>query len=274
MKKNLNLFRFIVLTLLLLTACNPQPKDVTEQMKDYETAWMEAYNNGDAHALAMCYTADAKLYPENSDVIEGRDAIETFWNGAMTMGMAKARPTTVNAVAVGNMAIHVGDYKSFNKDNQLIDQGKYLVTRKNGKGEWKIDKHMWATNIPESPIKGAWRLVEIKHVSNGKEAYHFPGGGFEMQQIKIWTNGHFSFSGLYSMNNESTDNYGGGTYSIDGENIYSENIEYSASKPLVGTSIKMRIEVVGNTLTQTYPVEEDGTIDEDNYSFEKYVRLD
>lgn len=148
MKKNFSLFPLIILSLVFLTACNPQPKDVTEQMKDYATEWMEAVNNGDAHALAMCYTADAKLYPENSDVIEGRDAIEAYWNIALDMGMAKAEPTTKVATAVGNMAVHEGKYKSFTKDGQLIDEGKYLITRINEEGEWKIDKHMWATSMP------------------------------------------------------------------------------------------------------------------------------
>jgi|GEM_PF-294816 len=272
-KRTLSFLTLAFLAVIGLTACTPQPKDLTEQMKTYETAWKEAYNNGDAHALAMLYTADAKLYPDNSNVIEGRDAIEAFWNSALTMGMARAEPTTVSATAVGNMMIHEGEYKSFTKDDQLIDRGKYLLTRQKEEGDWKIDKHIWNSSIPELPVKGAWKLMEYKNITDGSVAYSFPGS-FEMGQIKIWTDNHFCFSGTYTINNETTDNYGGGTFTLDGGNIYSENIEFHTSKPMIGTSVKMLIEVKGNTLTQTYPVDDSGNFDENNYSVEKYVRLD
>jgi|GEM_PF-360760 len=157
MKNVKSFLRFLTLaflTVIVLTACTPQPKDLTEQMKTYETAWKEAYNNGDAHTLALCYTADAKLYPDNSDVIEGRDAIEGFWKIAFTMGMAKAEPTTISATAVGNTAIHIGEYKSFTKDGQMIDRGKYLLTRQKEEGDWKIDKHMWNSSMP-APVARA-----------------------------------------------------------------------------------------------------------------------
>jgi len=157
MKNVKSFLRFLTLaflTVIVLTACTPQPKDLTEQMKTYETAWMEAISNGDAHALAMSYTIDAKLLPTNSKPIEGQDAIEAFWKGALEMGIAKVEITPVAAQAVGNMLVHEGEYKSFNKNDQMIDQGKFLATRILVDGQWKIDKHMWNTSMP-APVARA-----------------------------------------------------------------------------------------------------------------------
>lgn len=277
MKNVKNLHGILVLMLLSLfcfSSCDQQPKDVTEQIKQANATFMEAYNNGDAHALAMCYTVDGKVFPANSEAIEGQEAIEAFWNGAIGMGIAKAELETESANAIGNMAVEIGKYKLYTKEGQLIDHGKYLVNWTKVDGIWKLHQDIWNTSIPEPPMKGAWKLVSYKNIANGSMASNFPDAQLEMHQIKIWTNGHFAFSGTYAMNDQLNDNYGGGTYNLIGENIYSENITFHTSKDMIGTSIKMALEVKGNTLTQIYPIDDQGNYDEDNYSVEKYERLD
>lgn len=276
MKKRNHLF--VVLTSILFTgimffSCQPQKVDVTDQIKEANEAFMEAFNNGDAHAVAMNYTSEAKLFPANSDAIEGPEAIESFWNGALGMGVAKAELKTVNAEAVGNMAVEEGTYKLFTKDNQVIDHGKYIVSWKKVDGKWKLDKDIWNTSVLLNPVIGAWNLVAFKQVSDGSLTYNFPDGNVEGSQIKIWTNGHFCFSGHYVQNGEKMDNYGGGSYIMNG-NIYEEHLDYFPLASSVGNTVKLKIEMKGDTLIQTYPVDADGNIDKNNYSVEKYLRLD
>ncbi len=109
---------------------------------------MEAFNNGDANALSKNYTSNAKLFPSNSDIIEGQEAIEGFWNAVMSMGIKKALLETVTAESFGNVAIEEGRYKLYVEGGQVADQGKYIVTWKNEDGQWKLHQDIWNTSNP------------------------------------------------------------------------------------------------------------------------------
>lgn len=120
-------------------------------------------------------------------------------------------------------------------------------------------------------IEGAWQLVYAKTVAGGKLQSTFPGnviGG----QMKMWYNGHVIFSGLFKQDTVSSDNYGGGTYTLKGK-MYHESIVYHASKNYVGQNIRMLLEISNDTLTQVWPVSENGRIDTTGYNVEKYIRL-
>ena len=88
----------------------------------------------------------------------------------------------------------------------------------------------------------------------------------------MWSKENFSFVWRVAINDSLMDNYGGGTYTLDG-NHYIENVLYHRAKNLLG-SIKMLIEVKGDSLIQTWPTDENWQIDKSNYNIEKYIRLD
>ena len=44
-------------------------------------------NHSDAEGLASLYSEDAKILSPNRDFIEGMNAIQTFWQGALEMGI-------------------------------------------------------------------------------------------------------------------------------------------------------------------------------------------
>jgi uncharacterized protein (TIGR02246 family) len=45
--------------------------------------WAEAFNKGDAGALAAMYTEDAYVLPPGAEMMKGRSAIEVFWRQQM-----------------------------------------------------------------------------------------------------------------------------------------------------------------------------------------------
>jgi len=139
--------------------------------------------------------------------------------------------------------------------------------------QWKIVFLAYIDTLSYNGIIGAWNLVEFRRTNNSSLVYSFPNGNVNGEQIKIWTNGHFSFVGEFVLNGKKTDNYGGGSYSLNGKN-YDEHIESHVSKSSIGSTVKMLMEIKGDTLIQTYPVDADGNIDKNNYSVEKYIRLD
>lgn len=143
-----NIFAFIFLLNLIFSSCNQEPTDVSGEIKEANKGFMEAFNKGDANALAQNYTSNAKLYPTNSDVIEGQEAIEGFWNTAMNMGIKKAQLETITAEGYGNTAIEEGRYKLYVEGDQMVDQGKYIVTWKKEAGKWKLHQDIWNTSNP------------------------------------------------------------------------------------------------------------------------------
>lgn len=136
----------ILLLVLTFPGCKPVPTDVKSEIEKANAGFVAAYNNGDAKALATNYTENAKLYPSNSDVIEGTQAIEGFWNAVMKMGIKRAQMETVSAESFGIIAVEEGRYKLFVEGDMVVDQGKYIVTWQKVDGQWKITRDIWNTN--------------------------------------------------------------------------------------------------------------------------------
>jgi hypothetical protein len=123
----------------------------------------------------------------------------------------------------------------------------------------------------KSSIEGAWQLIRTQSVTNGKVETIDPGVGSE---FKTWSGKNFMFVGRWTENSKTTDNYGFGTYTLDGKNNYAETILYHFNKPYEGQTIKMKLEYRNDTVFQIYHrLDSAGNPDEKIYSVEKYIRL-
>jgi hypothetical protein len=69
------------------------------------------------------------------------------------------------------------------------------------------------------------------------------------------------------------DNYGGGTYKLDGTHC-EESYLYFGEKSMVGTSQKLLLEIKNDTLIQTWPCDNNWQINKSNYNIQKLVRKD
>ena len=106
-------------------------------------AAVAAFNSGDAAAMAACYTEDARMFPPDQSPIAGREAIQEFWQGAMTAGMAGLQLETDEIEAKGDTAFEVGRYKTFSPTGEQIEQGKYIVVWKKVGGTWFLHRDIW-----------------------------------------------------------------------------------------------------------------------------------
>jgi uncharacterized protein (TIGR02246 family) len=98
--------------------------------------------------LPGLYTTDGQLLPANSDAIQGTEAIRTFWQGAMEMGLKEAILETVEVDTHGDTAIEVGRYKLLAEGGAEADHGKYLVVWKYKAGNWRLHRDIWTTSQP------------------------------------------------------------------------------------------------------------------------------
>lgn len=140
---------------IIICSCTPEPTDSTNEFIKISKAFSEAFNKGDANAVAKFYTSTAKIYPQNDKVIEGQEAIEDFWRHAMNLGVKNGLFETVKAETVGNITIEEGRYKLYAKGDILVDQGKYIVTWKKVDGKWKLHNDIFNTSKPAPNIQAS-----------------------------------------------------------------------------------------------------------------------
>ena len=119
----------------------------------------------------------------------------------------------------------------------------------------------------KSPIEGAWKLVYGKWASSDQT---FPAQ-VQGSSIKFWSKENFAFDGQFKMDTMVMDNYGWGTYTLDG-NKYIEQVILHADKPSIGKAVRLILEIRNDTLIQSYPADENWKLPE-KYSTEKFIRL-
>jgi len=145
--------RQLLITLLIICAAS-----VAEAQQSARTAieantkqFVEAFNKGDAAAVANMYTMDARVLPPNAEMVEGRGNIQKFWQGAMTAGVKMVSLETVHVETQGNVAVEVGRYTTTTPGaggTTTTDKGKYVVMWKREGGSWKLAVDIFNTNIP------------------------------------------------------------------------------------------------------------------------------
>jgi hypothetical protein len=120
----------------------------------------------------------------------------------------------------------------------------------------------------KSPIEGTWKMVYGKWVSIGP-TYPAQTKG---DQIKMFSKKHFMFVGHFEADTLSGDNYGWGTYTLNGNKYEEHEVQHSA-KSYMGQTVRLLVEIRNDTLIQKWPANENWKLEKD-YSVEKYVRAE
>lgn len=175
-KTHAGLLALLSLVFFLISSCTQGPADVTQKIQEANNAFMKTIESGDATALAMHYTSNAKLLPANGAIIEGREAIEAHWSKALEMGMEKPDFKTLEALQYGDVVIEEGLYTIY-AGGQVADQGKYIVTWEKEEGQWKLHRDIWNSSMP-APLPRAsenetvwvvWNRIKADKVSQFEE---------------------------------------------------------------------------------------------------------
>ena len=152
-----SIFVFSIIAVMSFTffACTSQQMDVAKvrtAIEEADAKFVEAFNQGDAAAVAALYTDDATLLPPNNKMIQGKDGVQEFWNGAMQMGVKVAALTTVDVSGSGNLAYEIGKYSlTIQPEGQEAtkDEGKYIIVwKRDVDGSWKLHADIWNSSMP------------------------------------------------------------------------------------------------------------------------------
>jgi len=122
----------------------------------------------------------------------------------------------------------------------------------------------------KSSIHGTWKLISATRSLGDSVIYST--GKAKFSQIKMIYNGHFVFTGRFIVNNDTLDNYGGGTYSLQRIN-YTENIAYHMNRSYIGNSIPFEAHIAHDTLIMEGPRKIGKYRDVNWRLMEKYVRV-
>ena len=126
------------------------------------------------------------------------------------------------------------------------------------------------TQEERSPLEGTWRCVSVGSVE-------YPDTGFQSMaengMIKTFSKKYFTFVGRVTNDSVILDEYGAGTYTLDG-NKYEEFMIYHDIKSLIGKRFKAIDEIRNDTLYHRFNMD---TVNSwqlgKGYVTEKFVRL-
>ncbi len=147
----------LCLTMIVTLACAPpaqqESTDVTadvELLTAKTQAWADAFNAGDAAGIAALYAEDGTLYPPNAAPVQGRTAIQEFWQGFIDTGV-KAELETLDVQVDGDLSYEVGAFTDLAPDGSEVDDGNYIVAWRRVDGEWWFQHDIWNSNRPLEP---------------------------------------------------------------------------------------------------------------------------
>jgi uncharacterized protein (TIGR02246 family) len=123
--------------------------DAQVGVKEGGMAWAAAWNAGNAAGIAAQYADDAMLLPPEGDAVQGRAAIEAFWQGAMdALPGVTVKLETRELHNLGDVAVEVGSYMDTGADGEHVDHGKYLVVWMLKDGKWQMVRDIWNSSMP------------------------------------------------------------------------------------------------------------------------------
>jgi hypothetical protein len=126
--------------------------------------------------------------------------------------------------------------------------------------------------IKKSDLQGAWILVVTQQIKDGKIINFLPEGAV-IHKVKIWSGNQVMFVSHYKWKNEENDDYGSGTWKLNGSK-YEEFFTISSYKEVLeNKTARAKIEMKGDTLVQTFLLNEKFEVDENTKYIWKYLKI-
>lgn len=111
------------------------------------------FNDGDAAGMAACYAADARLLAEGSELLQGRAAIELFWQYAITRTQAAGAVRTIgvdDVISAGSLGYVLGAVTVRIPDGRRVVTKYVTVWQLDDDGRWRIAVDSSSPNPPEA----------------------------------------------------------------------------------------------------------------------------
>lgn len=138
----------VICATLLIVPSIVLAQDTESEIEAGSEAWQEAWNAGDAAAIASLYAENAVLLPPGAEPVTGREAIQAFWQTALDeQAGVTGELETVEVHDFGDAAVEVGSYVDTGPGGEHVDHGKYVAIWKKLDGEWKIIRDIFNSSM-------------------------------------------------------------------------------------------------------------------------------
>lgn len=143
-------------------ACKQQPAADTRMaderaIRNADANWAKAAAARDIEGILSSYADDASMFPPNSRIATGKEAIRAVWSPEFTnpgFGI-RWQPTKVEVSRAGDLAYAQGSYEFTLNDARgkpITDRGKYVqVWKKQPDGSWSAVADIWNSDLPSQP---------------------------------------------------------------------------------------------------------------------------
>jgi ketosteroid isomerase-like protein len=122
------------------------------EIAEGRVAFADALRHADANALGSIYAETARLVAPSAGVIEGRAAIQAFWQAGLDAGVVDVRLEAVEVQCRDSLAYEIGRYVLQLRPasgESVVDRGTYvLVLEQHTDGSWRRAVEMFS---PEGP---------------------------------------------------------------------------------------------------------------------------
>lgn len=122
--------------------------DMKKFLEDFDAAYNEAFNRGDAAGCAAFFSEDIILMAPDQPMIRGRKAFEEIYRSRMdTSGGGTHSNALVEYGVEGDLAYQVGTYAITGTDP--AEQGKFVnVLKRQADGTWKVAVSIFNSDKP------------------------------------------------------------------------------------------------------------------------------
>jgi len=114
--------------------------DITKIIEAAEAAFTALFNAGDSSGLARLYTESGQIFPDDSDPVGGRDAIEQFF-AELVKDHPRIRLATKEVKGFGNFAYEVGAFILLMREE--VEYGNYIVIWQHRGDQWKLHRDIF-----------------------------------------------------------------------------------------------------------------------------------
>lgn len=122
--------------------------DMKKILEDFDEAYNEAFNRGDAAGCAAFFTEDVVLLPPGEPMIRGRKAFEESYRSRMAQNTGGTHTNALVDYGVeGDMAYQIGTFAI--EDSDPPEKGKFVnVLKRQPDGSWKVSISIFNSDKP------------------------------------------------------------------------------------------------------------------------------
>lgn len=137
--------------ILLLLSCQSFAQTYTGNQKQIDiilkniAQFSADVMSGEHKKIGAAYTKNAKIFPNNLDIISGRSAIAKYWKLPEGVSITYHKVTPSEIKITGKEAYDYGYYegKTMTKGEESSWKGKYVIIWKKVGKDWKIYLDIW-----------------------------------------------------------------------------------------------------------------------------------